>query len=126
MMRKGCAWVLVFVLLLSQYLGVVHTISHDSGLVRAPVLGADSSFVQAMIDSHLDQELSSGSDSKGAFNLGCKLFDAAMLSLGLTSGLVLIEFLRLSFANLLVADLIGPPSIKLWFYPSRAPPLICS
>ena len=119
------AWVIVAFLVLSQYLGFVHTITHGFG-IQSRAYQADSSLVQSMLDAHTGDAKNQLSNSEGGFNLSCKLFDAAMLCLGFACGLLSLGFSKTSFDSLRVSFNQDPQCSAVLAYSSRAPPLACS
>jgi hypothetical protein len=119
----------VTLLVFSQSLGFVHAVTHGLSLGWGSPLRAkasDSSVMQSMFDAHLSEDLTSSPAPVGSAQLGCKLFDAAILSMGVATGLVCFEFLKLSFALAEERLSHGVNATPTWGYSSRAPPLMCS
>ena len=114
---------LVLLLLLSQYLGWVHNLTHaPSAPWRIEIASAPQTWSMASLaDAHFGQDSSSPTDSE-SINVSCKLFDTLMLGVCIASWAIIIELLQFGFKSqrVTLVDSHNPP--RLWTYLSRAPP----
>jgi hypothetical protein len=114
---------LVLLLLLSQYVGWVHNLTHaPPPQWRQQMSSAPQTWSMASLaDAHFGQDSYSSNDSE-SINVSCKLFDALMLGVCIASWAIVIELMQFGFKSQKVSHEGFHNPFRLWTYLSRAPP----